>query len=177
MSSQPLFSLLLSFAPHRPIDTFVLAAAYGLEDVAVASSAHLLSFSLSTLTDELAERMGAIFLKRLFFLHLGRMEALKALLLAPPRPHLETQDCNASQQMTLTRAWALASAHLVWDARPNLSTHMLRATLLPLERGIECALCRQALHDRVALLMMKWAAVKVRRKRCIDFGSLPMHLR
>lgn len=114
-----LYSLVLSFAPHRPIDTFALAASHGLEDVAVAASAHLLSYPLSALTDDLAECIGPIYLKRLFFLHLGRLEALKKLLVSPPRRHPEVPECSEEVQAALTRAWALATAHLVWEAKPS----------------------------------------------------------
>ncbi|KZT72032.1 hypothetical protein DAEQUDRAFT_706336 [Daedalea quercina L-15889] len=159
--SQSLHSLISSFAPYRPIDTFALAASHNLEDVAVASSAHLLAYRLSTLTDELAERMGSIYLKRLVFLHLGRIEALKALLLTPPHRHQVVPDCNEEVQPALMRAWALASAHLLWDARPNLSTHLLQATLLFFEKDIKCELCKACLHERITVLMREWAAVKV----------------
>lgn len=135
----PLYALLLSHAPLRPIDTYALAAAHSLEDLAVAVSAHLLSFSLPTLTDELAARIGAHYLKRLFLLHHNRLTALKQLLLQPPAAHVDTPACGGSEQRRLTRAWALAAAHLVWDARPNLSMNMLQAALRPLERDLTCA--------------------------------------
>ncbi|CCM03309.1 uncharacterized protein FIBRA_05437 [Fibroporia radiculosa] len=117
--AMPLYALILSLAPHQPIEAYALAAAHDLYGLAVAISPHLLSFTLSSLTDELVVRIGPIYLKRLFFLHSIRMEALKKLLLHPPRPHPETVNCYGEQQLRLTRVWALASAHLVWDARPS----------------------------------------------------------
>jgi len=115
----PLYALLLSQAPLQPIESYALAASHSLEDLAVAISPHLLSFSLPSLTDETAAQIGPLYLKRLFFLHYGRTEALKSLLLHPPRAHSRTSACDDVQQRKLTRAWALASAHLVWDARPT----------------------------------------------------------
>jgi hypothetical protein len=117
--SNPLFNLLLSHAPLHPLDLYALAASHDLYDVTVSTSPHLLSFSLATLTDEMAERIGAVYLKRLFFLHFGRVDALKRLLLSPPHPHAPTQWCDFAEQKKLTRAWALASAYLAWDARPG----------------------------------------------------------
>lgn len=67
----------------------------------------------------MAERIGAVYLKRLFFLHFGRAEALKRILLPPPHPHAPTPSCDFSDQKKLTRAWALASAYLAWDTRPG----------------------------------------------------------
>ncbi|OJT09044.1 hypothetical protein TRAPUB_69 [Trametes pubescens] len=117
--STPLYSLILSQAPVQPINAYALAAAHDLYDLAVPVSSHLLSFVLHTLTDEAATRIGPVYLKRLFFLHLGRLEALKRLLLPPPHPHSPTADCDFTEQKKLTRAWALASAYLAWDARPG----------------------------------------------------------
>lgn len=114
-----LHTLLLSLAPVYPLELYVLAASHDLYDLAVPTSAYLLSFSLASLTDELAERIGPKYLKRLFFLHFGRADALKRLLLPPPHPHPPTPTCDYSEQKKLTRAWALASAYLAWDARPG----------------------------------------------------------
>ena len=114
-----LHSLLLSLAPIYPLELYALAASYDLYDLAVPTSAHLLSFSLASLTDDMAERIGPKYLKRLFFLHFGRADALKRLLLPPPHPHPPTLTCDYAEQKRLTRAWALASAYLAWDARPG----------------------------------------------------------
>ncbi|KAJ3506043.1 hypothetical protein NLJ89_g7096 [Agrocybe chaxingu] len=115
----PLFSLLLSHAPLHPLELYALAASYDLYDLAVSTSSHLLSFPLASLTDEMAEHIGPVYLKRLFFLHFGRSDALKRVLLPPPRPHAPTPFCDFTEQKKLTRAWALASAYLAWDARPG----------------------------------------------------------
>jgi hypothetical protein len=116
----PLFALLLSHAPAAPLEVYSLAAEHDLEHIAIAASPHLLSFPLPTLTDEMAEQMGPVYLKKLFFLHLGRSDALKRLLLPPPHPHPPTADCDFTEQKKLTRAWALASAYLAWDTRPGV---------------------------------------------------------
>ena len=118
--STPLYAILLSYAPLFPLDLYALAAAHDIYDLAVATSSHLLSFPLATLSDEMALRMGPVYLKRLFFLHFGRSDALKRVLLPPPHPHPPTQWCDFTEQKKLTRAWALASAYLAWDARPGL---------------------------------------------------------
>lgn len=121
--ARPLFGLLLAQAPVFPLESYALAARYELEDLAVSSSSHLLSMSLSSLSDEMACRIGPLYLKRLFFLHFGRCEALKRVLLSPPHPHPVTPDCDLSEQKRLTRAWALAGAYLAWEARPG-TTHV-----------------------------------------------------
>lgn len=119
--ASPLSTLFLGTAPLAPVEFYALAGAYDLNHLAIPISSFLLSYSLASLTDELAVKMGPLYLKRLFFLHLGRIEALKRLLLPPPQPHAPTAKCDFTEQKKLTRAWALASAYLAWDARPGES--------------------------------------------------------
>lgn len=117
----PLFQHILAKSPIAPVEFFATAGHYNLWDLAVAISPYMLSFHLASLEDEHVERMGAFYLKRLFFLHLGRIDALKRLLLPPPTGHPATLDCDFVEQKKLTRAWALASAYLAWDARAGTS--------------------------------------------------------
>ncbi len=179
--STPLYSLVLGQAPIQPIAVYALAAAHDLYDLAVPVSSHLLSFALYSLTDELALRIGPVYMKRLFFLHLGRLDALKRLLLPPPHPHPPTQRCDFTEQKKLTRAWALASAYLAWDARPgthspselrgisnvltclssDLSTSAMESALCPLADHLACDICKRSLADRVKQLVIQWSVVKV----------------
>jgi hypothetical protein len=156
----PMHALLLSHAPLFPLDVYTLAAKYDLYELAVSTSPHLLSFPLSALTDEMAEAMGPKYLRRMFFLHIGRSDALKRLLLQPPHPHAPTPFCDFTDQKTLTRAWALASAYLAWDARPDLSTGFLESALAPLAEHLSCDLCKQGLNDRIKNLIVQWSVVK-----------------
>ncbi|EKM77254.1 hypothetical protein AGABI1DRAFT_93622 [Agaricus bisporus var. burnettii JB137-S8] len=156
----PLHQLLLIYAPLYPLHLYSLAARHELEDLAVSSSSHLLSFPLLTLPDEMAIRMGAIYLKRLFCLHLSRMTALKEILLVSPHPHPPTKDCDFTEQKALTRAWALVSAYLAWDARADLSTASLRTAFEPLIEKLSCELCRSELRKRIKEVISQWAAVK-----------------
>ena len=113
----PLFALLLAHAPHHGLPLYALAAHHGLDALAVAASTHLLAFPLSDIDDEVAARIGPVYLKRLFFMHLGRAEALRRLLLPPLLPHPATEECGAAQQLPLVRAWALGASSIVWDSR------------------------------------------------------------
>ncbi|KAI0921682.1 hypothetical protein AcV5_000794 [Taiwanofungus camphoratus] len=156
----PLYALILAQAPVAPIELYALAAAYDLYELAVPISSHLLSFSLPSLSDELAARMGPLYLKRLFFLHLGRIDALKRLLLPPPHPHAPTPTCDFTEQKKLTRAWALASAYLAWDARPDLSTSAMESALCPLGGHLSCEVCQTSLSERIKQLIVQWSVVK-----------------
>jgi len=159
-SSNSLYHVLLTYASSRPLDLFALAAEHDLNDLAVATSAHLLSISLSTISDEMAARIGPIYLKRLFFMHLGRAEVLRNILLPPPYPHTPTPECSYAQQNNLTRAWTLASAYLAWDARADLSNDAIEAALTPLGDHLTCGLCRTGLTERIKMLIIRWSTIR-----------------
>ncbi|KAG8722838.1 hypothetical protein FRC08_007786 [Ceratobasidium sp. 394] len=153
-----LFMLLVQAAAVDPLPMYALAAQYAIEPLAVAISTLTLSGPLSDITDELAQQMGPIYLKRLFFLHLGRTDALKRLLLPPPVPHLPSPgaDCDLDAQKSLARAWALACAYVVVDGRPDT----LASSLVPLGAHLRCVLCRRSMEERVAALVNGWNAIK-----------------
>ncbi|KAG8743955.1 hypothetical protein FRC10_011029 [Ceratobasidium sp. 414] len=153
-----LFMLFVQAAAVDPLPIYALAAQYAIESLAVATSTLTLSGPLSDLTDELAQQMGAIYLKRLFFLHLGRTDALKRLLLPPPDPHTLSvgADCDLDAQKSLARAWALACAYVVVDGRPDT----LASSLAPLGAHLRCTLCRRSMEERVTALVSGWNAIK-----------------
>lgn len=128
--SSHLYGTLVAYAPLYPLELYTLAAHFDLYDLAVATSSHLLSCQLSTITDEMAERMGPLYLKRLFNLHNNLFDTLKQILLSPPLPHGPTKICSFEDQRRLTRAWALASAHLAWDTRPGTQIQVSKTNFL-----------------------------------------------
>ncbi|KAI0645460.1 hypothetical protein C8Q79DRAFT_1104060 [Trametes meyenii] len=182
---QPLNALILSHAPYRPIETYALVGHYQLDELAVAISGHLLSFDLSTVTDALATRMGPVYLKRLFLLHQVRIHALKEIILRPPGGHAQAPGCSDAEQAKLTRAWALATAQLVWDATPSkaypdfepfcwpqaensrtaslsivgISPNSLRALLEPIADTLACEACKNMLRQRVQEVVYSWSQV------------------
>jgi len=119
--SRPLFDTMLSVATQAPLELYALAASLGLEELAKAASSHLLSYPLSNLSDDVGNQMGPIYLRKLFFLHLGRVEALKRIVLQPPEPHPPLKSCPPESQQRLTEGWAISLADLVWEARPGSS--------------------------------------------------------
>ncbi|KAJ7103804.1 hypothetical protein C8R44DRAFT_808182 [Mycena epipterygia] len=160
LPSTPLFTLLLSYAPLFPLPLYTLAARYDLFDLAVPTSSHLLTFPLWRLTNEEVEKIGAVYLKRLFFLHFGRAEALKRILGPPPHPHPLTPTCDFQSQKGLSRAWRLAATYLVWEVRPDMSINSLTSALRPLAEHLSCELCQNALDVRVKDLIIQWSLVK-----------------
>lgn len=118
-SASPIHNLLLSHAPQHPFEIYTLAAQFDLYEIAVPTSTYLLSYSLTNLSDDMAVRMGPIYLKRLLALHIGRFNELKAIIFTPPPSHPASKTCGFDEQHRLTRAWALVSAYLAWEGGPG----------------------------------------------------------
>ncbi|EIN04851.1 hypothetical protein PUNSTDRAFT_138050 [Punctularia strigosozonata HHB-11173 SS5] len=149
-----------SYAPSVPMDVYCFAASYDLVLLAVFASKYLLSFPLCALDDTLAEKMGPRYLRRLFFLHLGRTDALKRLLLPQPAHHAPNAICGTAEGQRLTRAWALASAYIAWDARPDLTSQEIRSVMDPLLNELECTQCQLSFLERSSALIARWGEVK-----------------
>ncbi|KZT60748.1 hypothetical protein CALCODRAFT_84031 [Calocera cornea HHB12733] len=154
-------SLLAPHAHSQPLYTFALAAFANLEGLAVLASRFCLRMPLSDITEPMAQLMGPLYLRRLMFLHLGRVEALKRTLAPPPAMHPPTtSDCDISDQKRITRAWALATAYLAWGARADMSETELHEVLEPLRTKLECSSCQQCLGERIEQLCVDWRAIK-----------------
>ncbi|KAI0352336.1 hypothetical protein OH77DRAFT_1523389 [Trametes cingulata] len=158
--STVLYTLILGQAPMRPLVVYALAARHDLYELAKPVSSHLLSFPVHAISDELASQIGAVYLKRLFLLHMERVQTLKQLLLPPPHPHPPTEQCDFVEQKKLTRAWALAAAYLAWDSRADLSPSAIQNALSPLADHVSCHLCKQCLAERIKHLLVQWSFVK-----------------
>ncbi|KAI9056403.1 hypothetical protein FKP32DRAFT_1459469 [Trametes sanguinea] len=156
----PLYRLIFSYAPYYPIEAYALAAHHGLEPLAAATSSHLLAYDLSRVSDELAIKMGPVYLSRLVNLHRARLAALRNIVLRPPAPHTPTANCDHDSQRELSRAWAFATAEIVWNALPNTSTSSLQAAFLQAGTSINCPECQNMLHQRIQEVTNEWLAVK-----------------
>ncbi len=102
--------------PLSPLKVYVVASRHDLADLAAAASSHLLSFKIATMSDEMAQLINPIYLKRLFDLQTTRINALKRALSIPPAHHPATPACDFIAQRSLTRAWAFCAAYLVCSA-------------------------------------------------------------
>ncbi|KAF8598516.1 hypothetical protein BDV93DRAFT_450989 [Ceratobasidium sp. AG-I] len=153
-----MFNLMVQAAVADPLSTYALAAQHALEPLAVAVSALTLPGGLCDVDDHLARQMGPKYLKRLFFLHLGRADALKRLLLPPPILHSSNSDpqCTAESQKSVSRAWALACAYIVVEGRLD----SFSMSLLPPTTHLRCEMCRRSMEGRVASLIKGWNEVK-----------------
>ncbi|TCD60426.1 hypothetical protein EIP91_010078 [Steccherinum ochraceum] len=153
----PFYDHIVAESSQRPVEVFLVAAENSLETLAVTTSAHLRSFLLSQITDEMVERMGPRYFNRLLKLHGDRMNYLKRLLLDAPKPHEEAVGCGVVEQRVLAQAWALARAFLVWKIKPDLPASVLQSTFGSLEEGLPCDACKKALDVRVRQIVLDWS--------------------
>ncbi|KZP04985.1 hypothetical protein FIBSPDRAFT_967658 [Athelia psychrophila] len=155
-----LFNQLLSHAPDRAFDIYAFASQHNLHDLAVSASAYLRAFPLCDITDEMTQRVAAVYVKKLFFMHFGRVEALKRLLFPPPYPHDASSVCGPEHKDAVNRAWTMAAVQLALNVRVDLTESDLRAAFFTVESDLTCKLCRAAVADRLDILTLGWSRVK-----------------
>ena len=86
---------------------------------------------------------------------------------------MPTLECGFFEQKKLTRAWALASAYLTWDARPDMGAATMEGALSPLGDHLVCGVCRESLRARIRELVGEWGQVKVSSLFGLcDFGGI-----
>ncbi|KAG8966569.1 hypothetical protein FRC03_011707 [Tulasnella sp. 419] len=166
--------LLLAFAPTNSIEVYTIAAANNLESLAILASQYTLSVYLWIITDQQVLDMGAIYFKRLVFLHMGREEALKRVISAPPEYHFPTSSCSMESQRGVIRAWSLATAFVLQGGQRNSSAQNtpvqgpiqgitaagLDSIFSPMASSITCPECVTCLKTRVASMLRDWSLVK-----------------
>ena len=138
----PMSTTILHLGIQSPLETFAVVAAFKLEHLAIEVSRKLVSVPLHNLTDDLAERMGPLYLRRLVFLHLGRIDRLKQLLMRPPSLHPVTKDCYESDQKRLQNHWKALAVALGWDARADMSPQRIHSTFTTLLPNTSCNECQ-----------------------------------
>ncbi|KAH7338301.1 hypothetical protein B0J17DRAFT_661914 [Rhizoctonia solani] len=153
-----LHALLLRSAAADPLPMYAAAAQCSFESLAVAVSALTLRTPLHEITDELSQQMGPVYLRRLFFLHLGRADALKRIVLPLPNLHPPQSNprCDFEAQKSIQRAWTLASAYIIAQNHPGEINNVVSL----LDTRVECAECGRSLQERISRLVHDWSAVK-----------------
>ena len=153
--------LMGQYAPFQPLELYTLAASHHIEPLAVDTSSHLLGINLSKITDDMASMIGASYLRRLFFMHQGRLERLKKVLLKPPALHDGMHpDCDTTKKTSLKSKWALMIANLVWDAKPDISPYAIQQNLRLAAGTTTCSQCEGSWEERIREAVMEWATVK-----------------
>jgi len=140
--NHPMSISILHLGMLLPLETFALVASFQLEHLAIEVSKKLVSVPLHNLTDDLAETMGPSYLRRLVFLHLGRIDRLKRLLMQPHSSHPVTKDCYESDQKRLQNQWKALAVALGWEARADMSPEYIHSTFTTLTLKTSCNQCQ-----------------------------------
>lgn len=155
------WSILLRQSQTQPLWAYATAAQYGMDSICVPASRNTLAVSLSTLGEAEAQLMGAIYLRRLFFLHVGRRTALQRVIIAPPQTHPSSHNCSRDMQTSISNAWMIAVGDVI--TRP-LAASTPVATLLevfrPLEQLTTCDTCKTNIRARLSELAQHWLNIK-----------------
>ncbi|KAG8855022.1 hypothetical protein FRB96_007217 [Tulasnella sp. 330] len=156
-----IWPLVIQYAQRQPIRAYALAASHSMEDICVEISPLTLSTSLHNISESDALTMGPIFLRRLFFLHLGRRSACKQVFEKPPAQHAETASCTLANQIEVTRVWELKMADVVLHpSQENFPVEELRRMFSGIVEGRACSACIEAIRARVEKACAEWLAVK-----------------
>ncbi|KAG9049838.1 hypothetical protein FS837_008888 [Tulasnella sp. UAMH 9824] len=164
IASAEVVQTLLRFAQERPLEVYTLAAQYGLRELAVAASPYTLDVSLSNLTDQQSVAMGPLYLKWLFFLHFGRSEALKRILVKPFEPHpagMRGSTCTEDDRSAMQRAWGLVTAYILsLPNTQNVSVGSLSSTYGSLMGSVKCQRCKEQLGRTIEEVVRAWGGVQ-----------------
>jgi hypothetical protein len=162
--SHPMSLTILHLGIQSPLETFAMVAAFKLEHLAIEVSKGLVSVPLHNLTDDLAERMGPSYLRRLVFLHLGRIDRLKQLLMRPPSLHPVTKDCYESEQKRLQNQWKALAVALSWGAQADLSPQRIHSTFTTIVLKTTCKQCQLVSYSwdllPIQSFTLAWKAIK-----------------
>ena len=113
------YNYLLTFMLRKPLQIYALAAHHKIHDLAVSASARLLSYPLGEISDEESERMGPVYLRKLFLLHAERKERLIGLLVPSPHPHASIPGCGVREHRALKDLWAGTLVNVIYDLKPG----------------------------------------------------------
>jgi len=150
-----------SLGVRFPLGTFMMVAYFDLEHLAMDVSRNLLNLPLHTITEEVALTIGPTYLRRLFFLHLGRVDRLKQLMFQAPEAHGPNKDCYDSEQRLLQRQWRSLAVALAPEASPAMGPSQLHKAFLPItQKKSLCPDCQESAKRQLRSLIVEWNSVK-----------------
>ena len=109
-----LYKAILVHAHEHAFEAYALAGEYGIEDLAVATSAETIRLEVHTLQSDLAGIMGVSYLYRLYNLHAARDTQLRKILRVAPKVHLAKSYCLDAAQQSIRTTFYSACAKLLW---------------------------------------------------------------
>ncbi|KAF8598921.1 hypothetical protein BDV93DRAFT_450177 [Ceratobasidium sp. AG-I] len=154
-----LFKLFLEAAEGDPLSIYAIAAQHSFEELAISASRFSLNKPIKNLSDELAEQMGTVYLRRLLRLHLQHTTSLRHLITPPPVLHPPTDDypkCNKEMQESVNQTWLVVSAYVIVQN----SSSGIQGMIGPFAGRVECPDCVQSLNRRIETFHEDWNKVR-----------------
>ncbi|KIO19828.1 hypothetical protein M407DRAFT_144621, partial [Tulasnella calospora MUT 4182] len=156
-----IWSAVLRWVDKHPIRVYSIAAAHAMESVCIQASEHTLPVPLSVVSEADAYGMGALYLRRLFFLHMGRAEALRRILALPPAEAPMVPGCPAEHEAKLRLNWRAAEGDLLTSGLPeNVSPSQILTAFGSVIGATTCGVCRAVVQERISNTLLKWSQVK-----------------
>ncbi len=129
-------------------------------------------------------KLDAVYLHKLFILHMNRVQEFKQLAVARPRPldhdgpQASGSPCSENNSETWNELWASVCAFLTWSSTPDMKSATIRSMMPSIVNRLSCEVCKAALVDRFDKLCESWEAVKVKCSfNIILDNALMEHLR
>lgn len=119
----PIFEEVVKFTSRVPLIIYTLGAEHDLFEIAQKASEHLLTYPVSTLSDDIVARVGSVYLQRLFDLHAARIYVLQRLVTQRPDEHKPNTHRGENGCESMQLAWSNAAAILILDVNPGLFFH------------------------------------------------------
>jgi len=155
-----IWSILLRQAPLHPLRVYALGGAHAIDSLCTLASQYTLAVSLTDLTEDDAMNMGAIYLRRIIFLHLGREDALRRTIGTPPAGHDTSESCTQVAQAAVRRGWLAAVGDVLASSQPqNIESGALLSKFAHLA-ALPCSTCKELVQGRIAGMIQDWVKVK-----------------
>ncbi|KAF8327901.1 uncharacterized protein EI90DRAFT_3126552 [Cantharellus anzutake] len=163
LSKSEIFVDLVSHASDPesdPLEMYTLAASKGFEELAVPCSSFALRTPISSIENDAAIAMGAIYLWRLVKLHNERRQTLKRLLLQPPRAHEDTTACDKERRNGVIRAYGLTAGYAALQPTVMVTGDWIGDVFEKMIQNVGCGLCRDDVRSKVQSIIACWANAK-----------------
>ncbi|KAK7681856.1 hypothetical protein QCA50_015203 [Cerrena zonata] len=153
----PLFDELLTNIPSMPLEIYITAAENDLFQIACKASKHLLSFPISSITDEIALRLGPHYLCMLCSLLIERVRVLRRLVIQPPGQHIPTLMCGLREYRDLQTAWLKIASTIILNGGPSMTAGMLHAIFGSHNFPTLCPSCIHSVEQHVEDVVTRWS--------------------
>lgn len=115
----PLFDGLVAQFSEDPLELYALGAENDIFELASHASEQLQGVPMNEITDEMANRIGPVYLIRLHSLRECRADVLRHLLAPLPRSHEPDSQCGSIEAERMKMMWSNTALMLIANVEPS----------------------------------------------------------